>query len=420
MKRILSVILVAVMLLSCFALASCEEKKNEEGGAASDFKLGVICLHDEKSTYDLNFIQAVEKAADALGLKDDQIVIKKNIPEGNECYDAAADLVDEGCKVVFANSFGHESYLLKAAKEFKDVQFCHATGTMAHTEKLANFHNAFASIYEGRYLVGIAAGLKLKEMMEADSTIVPKIGYVGAFTYAEVISGYTSFYLGVKEIVPEVTMEVQFTGSWYDEIEEKNAANALIENGCVLISQHADSMGAPSVCEEKGVPNISYNVSNAEACPNTFIVASKIDWTPYFKLICEKTMAGKGNEIPTDYTGDLESGSVVLTEVNEKAAAKDTQKKIDEYKSQLQGINRDVFELKTFTVTVDDTKNKNATITEKGVLTSYLADVDTDEAFTGDTEAVSADGKIFEESKHRSAPYFDLQIDGITLLNAKF
>ena len=417
MRRILSVILAVVMLLSCFLFVGCEEK---EEGKASDFKLGVICLHDEKSTYDLNFIQAVERAAKDLGLKEDQVIFKKNIPEGNECYDAAADLVDAGCNVVFANSFGHESYLLKAAKEFKDVQFCHATGTMAHTEKLDNFHNAFASLYEGRYLVGIAAGLKLKEMMAADETIVPKIGYVGAFTYAEVISGYTSFYLGVKEIVPEVTMEVQFTGSWYDEIEEKNAANALIQNGCVLISQHADSMGAPSVCEEKGVPNISYNVSNAEACPNTFIVASKIDWTPYFKLICEKTMAGKGNEIPADYTGNLETGSVVLTEVNEKAAAKDTQKKIDEYKSQLQGINREVFELKSFTVTVDDTKNVNATVDEKGVLTSYLADVDTDEAFTGDTEAVSEDGKIFEESKHRSAPYFDLQIDGITLLNAKF
>ena len=418
MKRILSVILAVIMLLSCFAFVGCEEKKEE--GKTGDFKLGVICLHDEKSTYDLNFIQAVEKAAKDLGLKEDQVIFKKNIPEGNECYDAAADLVDEGCNVVFANSFGHESYLLKAAKEFKDVQFCHATGTMAHTEKLDNFHNAFASIYEGRYLVGIAAGLKLKEMMDADSTIVPKIGYVGAFTYAEVISGYTSFYLGVKEIVPEVTMEVQFTGSWYDEIEEKNAANALIQNGCVLISQHADSMGAPSVCEEKGVPNISYNVSNAEACPNTFIVASKIDWTPYFKLICEKTMAGKGNEIPTDYTGTIETGSVVLTDVNEKAAAKDTQKKIDEYKAQLTGINRSVFETKTFTVTVDDTKNKNATTSEKGVLTSYMADVDTDADLTGDTEAISEDGKIFEESKHRSAPYFDVQIDGITLLNAKF
>ncbi len=417
MKRILSVILAIAMIASCFLFVSCA--KEEEKGSDS-FKLGVICLHDEKSTYDLNFIQAVEKAAKELGLKEDQVIFKKNIPEGNECYDAAADLVDAGCDVVFANSFGHESYILKAAKEFKDVQFCHATGTTAHTEKLDNFHNAFASIYEGRYLVGIAAGLKLKEMMDADSTIVPKIGYVGAFTYAEVISGYTSFYLGVKEIVPSVTMEVQFTGSWYDEIEEKNAANALIQNGCVLISQHADSMGAPSACEEKGIPNISYNVSNATACPNTFIVASKIDWTPYFKLICEKTMAGKGNEIPADWTGTIETGSVVLTEVNEKAAAKGTQETIDKYKEQLVGINRKVFETQTFTVTVDDTKNGNATVDENGVLTSYLADVDTDEAFAGDTEAVSEDGKLFEESKYRSAPYFDLQIDGITLLNAKF
>ncbi|MBQ3076080.1 MAG: BMP family ABC transporter substrate-binding protein, partial [Clostridia bacterium] len=180
MKRSLSVILAAVMLLSCFLFVGCEEK-NEQGEAggkveASDFKLGVICLHDEKSTYDLNFIEAVKRAQADLGLKDDQVIFKKNIPEGNECYDAAADLVDAGCNVVFANSFGHESYLLKAAKEFKDVQFCHATGTMAHTEKLDNFHNAFASIYEGRYLVGIAAGLKLKEMMAEDSTIVPKIG----------------------------------------------------------------------------------------------------------------------------------------------------------------------------------------------------------------------------------------------------
>jgi len=254
--------------------------------------------------------------------------------------------------------------------------------------------------------------------MAEDPTLVPKIGYVGAFTYAEVISGYTSFYLGVKEIVPEVTMEVQFTSSWYDELEEKNAANALIDNGCVLISQHADSMGAPSVCEEKGVPNISYNVSNAEACPNTFIVASKIDWTPYFKLICEKTMAGKGSEIPADWTGTIETGSVVLTEINEKAAAAGTAEKIEEYKSQLLAGTRDVFETASFTVTVDENKNKNATVDENGILTSYLAGVDT---MAGDTEAViEAERSAFEESKFRSAPYFDLEIDGITLLNRAY
>ena len=414
MKKIFALILAVIMLASvAVTFSACGEK--DDG-----FKLGVICLHDEKSTYDLNFIEAVDKAAEALGLEADQVIIKKNIPESNACYDAAADLVDQGCDVIFANSFGHESFILKAAKEFKDVQFCHATGTMAHTENLDNFHNAFASIYEGRYLAGVAAGLKLKEMMEADNTIVPKIGYVGAFTYAEVISGYTSYYLGVKSIVPEVTMEVQFTGSWYHEIEEKNAALALIRSGCVLISQHADSMGAPSACEENNVPNVSYNGSTIESCGKTFIVSSKIDWTPYFKLICEKTMNDEA--IPADWTGTISTGSVALTDVNVNVAAEGTQATIDAVKAELVAGTRKVFDTNNFTVTVvkdgDNKLNANATVDENGRLTAYMADVDTDEAFTGDTNVVS-DG-YFHESEKRSAPYFDIQIDGIKLLNAKF
>ncbi|MBQ8345921.1 MAG: BMP family ABC transporter substrate-binding protein [Clostridia bacterium] len=416
MKKILSLVLVLAMLATTAVMfSSCNSGDDE-------FKLGVILLHDEKSTYDLNFIEAVNKAAADLGLTEDQVVFKKNIEESNDCYDAACDLVDQGCDVIFADSFGHESYLLKAAKEFPEVQFCHATGTMAHTENLDNFHNAFASIYEGRYLAGVAAGMKLNQMI-ADGDITAeeaKIGYVGAFTFAEVISGYTSFYLGAKSICPSVTMEVQFTGSWYDEVEEKNAANALIQRNCVLISQHADSMGAPSACEEKNVPNVSYNGSTIATCENTFIVSSKIDWTPYFKLICEK--AQKGEAIPVDYTGTISTGSVALTDVNGKVAAPDTQTKIDEVKAKLIAGDIKVFDTDTFTVTVvtegDNKKNLNATVDENGKLTGYMADVDTDAAFTGDTQVVS-DG-YFHESEKRAAPYFDVQIDGITLLNAKF
>ena len=273
MKKFLSLALIATMLLSCVVLfGSCDN------AGSDDFKLGVICLHDEDSTYDLNFINGVKEAQKALGLRDDQVIIKRNIPESNECYEAAKDLVDEGCDVIFANSFGHETHILKAAKEHPEVEFCHATGTMAHTEKLANFHNAFASIYEGRYLAGVAAGMKLNAMIEAGEITADqaKMGYVGAFTYAEVISGYTSFYLGAKSVCPSVTMDVQFTGSWYDENAERSTANALINGGCVLISQHADSMGAPSACEDKGIPNISYNGSTQETAttPSSFPPAS--------------------------------------------------------------------------------------------------------------------------------------------------
>ncbi|MBR5307385.1 MAG: BMP family ABC transporter substrate-binding protein [Clostridia bacterium] len=404
MKKIFALLMAAV--LTAGMLFSCGEKKEEVTVADDDFKLGVILLHDEASTYDLNFIEAVNRAAEALGLTEAQVIMRKNIPEGNECYEAAADLVDLGCDVIFADSFGHEDYMIKAAKEFKDVEFCHATGTKAHTENLPNFHNAFASIYEGRYLAGVAAGMKLNEMMAADETIVPKMGYVGAFTYAEVMSGYTSFYLGAKSVCPAVTMEVQFTGSWYDENEEKNAAIALMNNGCVLISQHADSMGAPSACEERNVPNVSYNGSTVAACPNTFIVSSKIDWTPYVKLICESKMNNVA--IPADWTGTIETGSVVLTDVNTKAAAAGTVEKVAEVRAKLISGETKVY----------DTATEGFITVGGEALTSYMADVDTDAEFKGDTEVVK-DG-YFHESEYRSAPYFDVQIDGITLLNAKY
>ncbi len=401
MKKIVTLLLVAAMLVTSVAmLAGCGGETANE-----DFKIGFIFLHDENSTYDKNFLDAAKAATEELGLSAEQVIFKTNIPEGNECYEAAADLADQGCDIVFANSFGHEPYILKAAKEFPEVEFCHATGTTAHTEKVANFHNAFASIYEGRYLAGIAAGLKLNEMIDEGKITAEeaKMGYVGAFTYAEVISGYTSFYLGAKSVCPSVTMEVQFTGSWYDEALEKEAATKLLSNKCVLISQHADSMGAPTACENANVPNVSYNGSTKDACPNTFIVSSRIDWAPYFKYIINQRQ--KGEAIAYDWCEGFEAGSVALTEVNEQAAAEGTQAAIEDAKAKLIAGEIKVFDTNNFTV-------------EGKKLESYLADVDTDANYEKDTEVIK-DG-YFHESEYRSAPYFDLQIDGITLLNSMF
>ncbi|MBQ9517114.1 MAG: BMP family ABC transporter substrate-binding protein [Eubacterium sp.] len=414
-KKIIAV-LVAVLLAVVGVFAACS-KTDDGKDDEKAMKVGFIFLHDENSTYDLNFINAAKEACEKAGV---EAVLKTNIDEGNACYEAAADLVDQGCSIVFADSFGHEDYMIKAAKEFKDVEFCHATGTKAHTEKLANYHNAFASIYEGRYLAGVAAGLKLNEIKEAGKLKgeVPKMGYVGAFTYAEVVSGYTSFYLGAKSVCEDVIMDVQFTGSWYDETAEKEAAQALIDGGADLISQHADSMGAPTACENAGIPDVSYNGSTVKACPNTFIVSSRINWTPYFEYIIDCVENKKS--IDTDWTGTIATGSVELTEVNEKAAAKDTQAKMDEVKKGLEDGSIKVFDTSKFTVTVDKEKNINAkaTVDKNGVLTGYQADVDTDEAYAGDTEVIK-DG-AFSESEFRSAPYFDINIDGITLLNTKF
>ena len=426
MKKIIALLLALVMV---FALVACaaktdapaeetktetaatetatEEKTEEateepaaETAAPADFKVGFIMLHDENSTYDLNFINGAKEAAEALGV---EYVIKTNVPEGQECYDAAADLADAGCNIVFADSFGHEDYMIQAAKEFPDVQFCHSTGTKAHTENLANYHNAFASIYEGRYLAGIVAGMKLNEMIENGEFTAEeaKIGYVGAFTYAEVISGYTSFFLGAR--CPTVTMEVTFTGSWYDETAEKEGAQKLINNGCKLISQHADSMGAPTACETAGVPDVSYNGSTMAACPNTYLVSSRIDWAPYYKYAISAAMNGEA--IDADWTGTLATGSVVLTELNENVVAAGTAEAVEAAKAELEAGTRHVYDVTTFTV-------------DGQQLTSSMADVDTDADYTPDTEAI-VDG-YFAESTFRSAPYFQLNIDGITLLDTAF
>lgn len=396
-KQVLSLLTAAVMTVSVLGSTI------TVNAAETEVKAGFIFLHDENSTYDLNFLNAAKEACENMGI---EYVIKTNIPEGQECYEAACELADSGCNFIFADSFGHEDYMIEAAKEFPEVEFCHATGTKAHTENLENFHNAFASIYDGRYLAGIVAGMKLNEMIDSGTITAEeaKMGYVGAYTYAEVISGYTSFFLGARSVCPTVTMEVTFTGSWYDETAEKEGANKLIEDGCVLISQHADSMGAPTACETAGVPNVSYNGSTASACPNTFLVSSKINWAPYFEYAMG--CVAEGTEIAADWCGTLETGSVELTELGE-AVAEGTAEALEAAKADLIAGNVHVFDTAAFTVGGE-------------VLTSYEADVDTDADYTPDHEVV-IDGYFHESGKDfRSAPYFDVQIDGITLLDQAF
>ena len=426
LKKILSIALAVVMIVSVAAFAtSCGNTAGDNNSETTvadnkandgkEFKVGFIFLHDENSTYDLNFINAVKGAQAATGLTDSQVIMKTNFPEGQECYEACEDLVDQGCSLIFADSFGHETYLIEAAKKYTDVQFCHATGTRAHTEGLSNYHNAFASIYEGRYLAGVAAGLKLNEMIaNGDFTAEEAvIGYVGAFTYAEVVSGYTSFFLGARSVCPTATMKVQFTGSWYDEAMEKEAANALIAKGCKLISQHADSMGAPTACEAAGVPNVSYNGSTVQACPKTFIISSAINWQPYMELIIKNTMDGKA--IDADWTGTLATGSVVLSDINTEAAAAGTAEKLAEVKNELENGTLKVFDTSKFTISTKCTDGSYRTDDNGKVLVACATD--TDSNFANDTDNAIIDG-AYQESYTQSAPSFVLRIDGIKELNA--
>ena len=402
MNKIASVLLVLAMLLC--AVASAEVAKE-------DMKVGLICLHDENMGYDANFIDSMKAALENLGLDESQLIIKTNIPESQEAYDAAADLADMGCKYVFADSFGHEDYIIQAASEFPEVQFSHATGTKAQSAGLENYHNAFASIYQGRFAAGYAEGLKLNEMI-AEGKITEDqavVGYVGAFPYAEVISGYSSTFLGIRYACPSATMFVSFTNSWGDQALEQEAASALISTkGAVLMSEHADTVGAPTACEDNNVPNVGYNISFNSVAPKTSLISSRINWTPYMQMAIESIM--KGESFPTDISLGMAEGAVELTELNPNVAAEGTAEKVQEVLAKLASGELQVFDTSTFTV--------NGMTAEEYVQTEdYLQDTANGgfNAAVHQTAAGYVKDGYFHESEFQSAPYFDLPIDGITI-----
>ena len=401
MKKLLSLILAlsmtVMMLVGCQSGGSTEDtdkdntaKSEDSTSEKSDIKVGIIYIGDENEGYTEAHMTGIKEMKEALGLSDDQVIEVTNIPEDQTCYDTAKDLVGQGCNVIFANSFGHETYILEAAGEYPEVQFCHATGTQAASSGLSNMHNYFTNIYEARYVSGVVAGLKLNEMIE-DGTVKEdacKMGYVGAFPYAEVISGYTAFYLGAKSVCPSVTMEVKYTNSWASFDLEKECADALISDGCVLISQHADTTGAPTACEAAGVPCVGYNIDMTSVAPNTALTSASMDWGVYYTYAVQCML--DGTAIDTDWCKGFAEGADKITALNDKTVAEGTEEKVKEVEDALIDGSLHVFDTSAFTV---DGKE----------LDTYKK---------GDTEYIS-DG-YFHESEYGSAPAFDIAIDGIT------
>jgi len=422
MKKVIALLLALTLV---FALAACGTKTvetsttpaaSEDTGTAIDLasiKIGVILVHDENTGYDFAHIEGIKKAAAAVGLADDQIIWKYNVTEDETCYDTATDLVEQGCTYIFSDSYGHQSYMLQAAEENPEVTFVSMTGDNAALSGLANLKNAFNYTFESRYVSGVVAGMKLAALVadgkvadknkNADGTI--KVGYVGAFPYAEVVSGYTAFYLGVKSVVDNVAMSVSYTNSWYDPTAEAEAANALVSDGCIILSQHADSTGAPAACEallKSGteIYCVGYNVDMLSVAPTSALTSAQNDWSVYYTYAfnCIAT----GETIKTDWAEGYNEGAVMISALG-ASCAEGTDAKVKEVEAALKDGTLSVFDCSKFTVG------------GKAVET-YLA-IDTDGDWAGDTGEAITDG-IFSESTLRSAPYFGIRIDGITELNA--
>ena len=415
MKKLLAILLSVVMVLS---LAACGSKDNEPTTPddqqtpeteTKTVKVGLICIGDENDQgYTYNFIRGKEAATEALAAKGINVewVVKYNIGEDSTCEDANIELAEEGCEIIFNNSYGFEPFMLKVAPDYPDIQFVGCTNQGSWGDDLENTHNAFANIYEGRYLAGVAAGMKLQQLID-EGTIKPEeavIGYVGAFSFAEVISGMTSYFLGARSICPSATMKVQFVGSWSDATEESNAASALCDLGCKIISQHSDNTTPATMAQSKGAFHTGYNNDMTGVAPEASIIGCRIDWTPYFVYAIEAVANGESFE--QDYCGSYADGSVVLTKLNEEIAAPGTAEKLAEVEAGLADGSIKVFDTSTFTVDGGKT------------LTTAFA-LDTDGDFVADSEEAVFDG-AFHESYFQSAPYFTIQIDGIEWLNSAF
>lgn len=386
----------ALVLAMAFALCACAPNEDKD-----DFKVGVILVGDENEGYTYAHMEGIEAARVACGLEKDQIIYKYNIEENEACYQAAVDLVEQGCKIVFANSFAHESFLIQAAKEYPDVLFCHATGqTAAKQTDLKNIFNYFTAIYEARYVSGVVAGMKLKELMDNGTVTDPHVGYVGAYPYAEVVSGYTAFFLGIQSIVPDAYMEVQYTNKWFDLTLEAEAANALMARGCVIIGQHADSTGAPSAIQAAhddgtypNVYSVGYNIDMLNVAPDVALTSPQNNWGAYYTYAIKTAMEGK--EMQQDWCYGYIDEAVQISQLG-TACAEGTQEAVAAVIEKIKNGELHVFDCSTFTVNGEH-------------LTSY------DKSYGFDGVELIWDG-YFHESEVISAPLFDIRIDGITEL----
>ena len=422
MKKILAMILAAMMLFSLVACGADKPTQSTQPQPSEStepsestkpegktIKVGLICIGDENDQgYTYNFMRGKEAADEALKAEGINVewIVKYNLTEGDPVAVANEELVEEGCSIIFNNSYGQEPAMLRVAVENPDVTFVGMTNEGSWKDDLANTHNAFANIYEGRYVAGVAAGLKMQQMID-DGEITAEqavIGYVGAYSFAEVISGFTAYYLGAKSVCPSATMKVQFVGSWSDATAEANAAAALCDVGCIMISQHSDNTTPATTAQQKGVYHTGYNNDMTGVAPDASIIGTRIDWTGYFVHAIKCVV--NGEELEQDYVNHgMADGAVVMTKLNEAIAAPGTAEKLAEVEEGIKNGTIKVFDTSTFTV--------------DGETVTHAFALDTDGDYNADSEEAVFDG-AFHESYFQSAPYFTLRVDGIEWLNSAY
>lgn len=409
MKK-LSFVLIIMLLVSSFIFAGGDKEEAAAPADSNTVKVAMLCIGDENDQgYTYNFIRGQREATEMLAAEGINVewILKYNIVEDASCVDANIEAAEEGAQIIINNSYGFEQYMLQMVDDYPDIEFIGCTNCMSAFDGRPNTHNAFADIYEGRYIAGVVAGMKLQEMIDNGEITAEEavIGYVGAFSFAEVVSGFTAYYLGAKSVCPSVTMKVMFVGSWSDATAESDAALALIDEGCIMISQHSDNTTPATAAQQRGVYHTGYNNDMTGIAPDASLISTRIDWSVYFYEMIKAYV--NGEEIPQDWCKGMSEGAVVMTTLNEDLAAEGTAEKIAEVEAALASGELEVFDTSTFTVNGQELKSAMA--------------LDTDGDFVADSGEAVYDGAFHESDlQFQSAPYFTAQIDGIEWLNSAY
>jgi basic membrane protein A len=300
-------------------------------GGKEHLTVGFVYDNDESTPYTYNFSLAKDAIEKKYGEKVDIITSSNALDD--EIEEPLRELADAGCDIIFFN--GYSELVVKLAPEYPDIQFCQTSYMdMNGVTTPKNYHTFKGEAYQGRYVSGIISGLKIKEMIEEGVITKDKarLGFVAAFPTSEVISGYTAFLLGARSVVPECTMQVCYTHTWSSYALEKSAADKLIKNGCVIISQHTDTIGPAIACEElsekRPVYFVGYNQSMSEVAPATSLVTSRICWEPYVLSAVDAVMMNKNIESNVsgrihgrDVSAGFEYGWVEMDDLNLQVAA---------------------------------------------------------------------------------------------------
>ncbi len=415
MKRIVSIVLAMLLTVACFVLTAC----NNESDSTVDLKVGAILIGDETEGYTLAHMNGIDAAIEALKKDGKNVTVsyKKKVPEDASVKTNALDLIADGCTAIITNSYGHQDFFEDSIKNHPEVTFVAMTGDKAKKESetngYKNYFNAFTDIYEARYVAGVIAGMKIKELVDNGTLTAEKqpnsftedgkikIGYVGAFNYAEVVSGYTAFFLGIQSIVPNVTMTVKYTDSWFSEEREAAAAEYLMGLGCVIIGQHADSTGAPAAVQTAYNKNkdlvcysVGYNVDMLDVAPDVVLTSPTNNWEVYYENLFRTLIEGK--TVTPEWSEGYSIKAVGTTALG-KACAAGTAEKVEETVKAISDGTIKVFDCSKFTVNGEH-------------ITTYTSSY----GFEGN-ECVKTENGVtyFDESSLRAAPYFDIRIDGI-------